>query len=124
DVANVAPTATFGAPATVFAGNAFTLSVSNLADASPADVAAGLTVAFDCGGGSGYGPFGSATSASCPTSDTGPRTVGARVRDKDGGMSEYTAQVGVTVTVASVCDLVAGWAKNAGLANSLCVKLQ
>jgi hypothetical protein len=123
-ITNVAPTATFTAPASVFAGNPFTLSVSHLADPSPADVAAGLAVAFDCGDGSGYGAFGSATTATCPTSDTGTRTVGARVRDKDGGVTEYTGKVDVVVTAASLCDLVTGWAKNAGLANSLCVKLQ
>jgi hypothetical protein len=124
NVVNVAPTATFDAPPTVFAGSTFTLSVSDLADPSPADVAAGLAVAFDCGAGAGYGPFGATTTATCATSDTGSRTVGARVRDKDGGVREYTATVNVTVTVASLCDLVARYAKNAGQANSLCVMLQ
>jgi hypothetical protein len=36
-IANVPPTATFEAPATVFAGNAFTISLTNATDAAPAD---------------------------------------------------------------------------------------
>src|SRR5439155_10542540 len=50
-VQNVAPTAAFAAPASVFAGDAFTLAVSSIADPSAADTAAGFTVAFDCGDG-------------------------------------------------------------------------
>jgi hypothetical protein len=46
------------------------------------------------------------------------------IRDRDGGVSEYTATVRVGVTVDSLCATIAGWAKNGGQANSLCVKLQ
>jgi PKD repeat protein len=53
-----------------------------------------LQYAFDCG--SGYGAFSPTSTASCtaPSSDF---TVRGQVRDKDGGISQYTA----TVTVAA-----------------------
>ena len=50
-IKNVPPTATFVAPATVNAGNPFTLALTNPADPSAADVAAGFTYSFDCGSG-------------------------------------------------------------------------
>ena len=60
----------------------------------------------------------------CPTSDTGSLVVRGWIRDKDDGVSEYTATVSVTVTVDSLCSTIAGWAKNGGQADSLCVKLR
>ena len=89
DVQNVPPTATFSAPASDFAGYPFTLSLTSPHDPSAADTAAGFQYAFDCG--SGYGAFGSSSSVSCPTDDTGTRTVHGKIRDKDGGVTEYTA---------------------------------
>src|SRR5215471_15775446 len=65
---------------------------------SSADTAAGFTYAFDCGTGSGYGVYSGSSSATCATTDNGSRTVGGRIRDKDGGYTEYTA----TVTVNNV----------------------
>src|SRR5207247_4705951 len=35
------------------------------------------------------------TSATCPTSDNGLRSVSAKIRDKDGGVTEYTDSVTV-----------------------------
>src|SRR5205807_3382556 len=49
----------------------------------------------DCGDGSGYSAFGAPSTASCPTTDNGTRHVGGRIRDKDGGISTYTADVTV-----------------------------
>ncbi|HET7667611.1 MAG TPA: hypothetical protein VFK56_16400, partial [Mycobacterium sp.] len=60
-------------------------------DASSADTAFGFTYAFDCG--SGYGTFGASSTASCPTTDNGARAVKGKIQDKDGGVSEYTANV-------------------------------
>ena len=121
-VTNVAPTATFTAPASVLALNAFTLSLTGVTDPSAADTAQGFTYAFDCG--SGLSAFGSASTATCTASDTGIVHVRGAVQDKDGSVSTYDADVTVTVTVNSLCATVAGWAKNAGQANSLCVKLR
>ena len=118
DVQNVPPTATFSAPASSLAGYPFTLSLTSPHDPSAADTAAGFQYAFDCG--SGYGAFGSAASASCPTDDTGTRTVHGKIRDKDGGETEYTATVQVTVTFQSLCNLTRLYSTKVTLANRLC----
>jgi hypothetical protein len=120
-IANVPPTATLEAPATVFAGNAFTISLTNATDAAPAD-RPGLQFAFDCG--DGYGAFGTATSRSCPTEDTGTITVRGKVRDDDGGVSEYTATVSSIVTVESLSELVRRFVENEGVENALLAKLR
>jgi len=89
-VTNVAPTATLVLPATVNEGAMYTLAVANVLDSS-ADTAAGFTYAFDCGNGAGYGAFGTATSVACaPAADNGKRTVGVKVKDKDGGIGTFS----------------------------------
>jgi putative cell wall-binding protein len=93
-VANVAPVAAIGAPATVTAGAGYTVSAS-ATDVSTADTTAGYTYAFDCGTGT-FGPFGTASTATC----TGPAagdstTVQVKAMDKDGGTS---AAASATVT--------------------------
>lgn len=92
--ANVAPTATFNSP-DANEGSAINLSLTSPSDPSSADVAAGFTYAFDCGDGAGYGAFGASNTASCPTTDNGTRTVKGEIKDKDGGVNEYTD--GVTI---------------------------
>ena len=119
-VNNVAPTATFNAPASSFAGFSFTLSLTNATDAAPADVA-GLTYAFDCGG--GYGAFSSSNTATCPTNTTGTRSVGGKVRDDDTGETEYRGSVVIRVTYASLCALVRSYVDDTDVADSLCAKL-
>ena len=96
-ITNVAPTATFtAAPASVNEGSPFGLSLTAPSDASSVDTAAGFTYAFDCGDGSGYGLFGPSNTASCSTGDNGTRAVKGKIRDKDGGETEYTGSVTVT----------------------------
>ncbi|MDF2627226.1 MAG: hypothetical protein K0R39_1057 [Symbiobacteriaceae bacterium] len=95
NVSNLPPTATFTAPPTAETGQAITLTLAAAADPSPADTAAGFTYAFDCG--SGYGPFGPASSTTCTAVGTGAQTVRAQVKDKDNATSEYTATVMVSV---------------------------
>ena len=90
-IANVAPTATFRTNRPVNEGSPIQLSLASPTDPSPVDVAAAFTYAFDCG--SGYGPFSATPSATCPTDDNGTRMVRGQIRDKDGGTTEYTAQV-------------------------------
>jgi hypothetical protein len=97
-VNNVAPTATFNAPASVNEGSSFNVSLTAPSDPSSADTAAGFEYAFDCGDGSGYGAYSANNGRSCPTTDDGARSVGGKIRDKDGGVTEYTA----TVAVANV----------------------
>ena len=120
NVTNVAPTATFNAPASALGGFPFTLSLTNATDAAPADVA-GLQFAFDCG--SGYGAFSASSTAVCPTDRVGPLSVGGKVRDDDGGVTEYRAVVSVIVTFASLCDLVRVYVDKSGIADALCAKL-
>jgi uncharacterized protein len=120
NVTNVAPTATFNAPAGALGGFPFTLTVTNATDAAPADIP-GLQFAFDCG--SGYGAFSAATTASCPTDRVGPLSVGAKVRDDDGGVSEYRAVVAVTVTFDSLCDLARSYVDKPAIGDALCAKL-
>jgi len=122
-VRNVPPTATFSAPASSNAGFPFTLSLSAPSDPSAADTAAGFAYAFDCGDGAGYGTFGSSASATCPTSDVGTRAVGALIRDKDGGVTEYRGTVSVGVTLDSLCALVRSFARRTEDADALCAKL-
>jgi predicted extracellular nuclease len=122
-VTNVAPTATFVAPASASAGVPFTLSLTNPSDPSAADTAAGFEYAFDCGDGSGYGAFGSASSRSCETSSAGTRTVRGQIRDKDGGVTEYSATVTVGVTFDGLCSLVREYSSKPGVANALCALL-
>jgi hypothetical protein len=120
-VTNVAPTATFHAPASASAGSSFTISMSDPHDPSGVDTAAGFTYAFDCG--TGYGAFSSSTSRSCPTTDIGDRAVGGKIQDKDGGVTEYRATVHVLITFDSLCELTRTYADNSRVADALCVKL-
>jgi hypothetical protein len=95
-VNNVAPTATFNAPASVDEGSDIVLSLTAPYDPSSTDTAAGFEYAFDCG--SGYSAWSSTSTASCPTTDKGTRNVKGQIKDKDGGVTEYTA----TVTINDV----------------------
>ena len=95
-VANVAPTGTFSNDGPVGEGSSFHLSLTGPGDPSSADTTAGFTYAFDCGDGSGYGGFGASSTTSCATTDNGTRNVKAKIKDKDGGTTEYTGTVTVT----------------------------
>jgi hypothetical protein len=120
-VSNVPPTATFNTPTSASAGAPLTLSLAAPNDPSAPDRAAGFTYAFDCG--DGYGAFGTDSSHECSTTDVGTLSVGAEIRDKDGGVTEYRASVDVAVTLAGLCDLVRVYATDPKLADSLCHKL-
>ena len=120
-VTNVAPTGTFNAPASSFAGFPFTLSVTNATDAAPAD-RPGLTYAFDCG--TGYGAFGASSTASCPTDAVGTRSVGAKVRDDDDGVTEYRGTVAVKVTYTSLCELTKAYSSSQIVALAMCATLK
>src|SRR5439155_12984876 len=49
--------------------------------------------ALDCG--SGYGAYSTTASATCSPTDNGVRSVKGKIKDKDGGVGEYTASVTV-----------------------------
>jgi PKD repeat protein len=94
-VADVAPTATFNAPAEVSEGSIATISLT-----SPS--ATGARYAFDCG--NGYGVIGAAASSACQTADNGTITVRAKVIDAaiDDLFTEYTAAIKVTNVAPAV----------------------
>jgi hypothetical protein len=99
-IENVAPTATFGAPASVDDGSTFALSLADPQDPSPVDRQS-LRYAFDCG--SGYGTAGGTNTTSC-SSVGGSRTVKGKIIDKDGGETEYAREV----TVNNIAPRVTG----------------
>jgi hypothetical protein len=117
-IQNVAPSATLTAPVIVSEGSPISLALTAATDPSSDDTAAGFSYAFDCGDGAGFGAYGSSTSAPCPTTDNGPRTVKGRIRDKDGGVSSYSVSVDVT-NVAPTATFVAPSSVNEGSAVSL-----
>lgn len=106
-IANVAPTAVISAsPTTLVEGSSFTLSLASAVDPSPVDLAS-LTYAFDCGDGGGFRAATSLSSATCtPTDNFAPLTVHAKVMDKDGGATAYTA----TVMVTNAAPVITGFA--------------
>src|SRR5262249_37922603 len=99
-VTNVAPTATFAGPASVSEGSTATVSFSNQLDPSRADTSAGFRYSYDFDN-DGTFEVADSTSASAtvPASflDDGPgtRTVRGRIKDKDGGFTNYTASITV-----------------------------
>lgn len=93
-VKNATPVAVFANSSPVAEGSALVLSLTDVADPSIVDVAAGFEFAFDCG--SGYAPFSAGSTISCPTSDNGLLAVSGIVRDKDGGETKYSASVTVS----------------------------
>jgi hypothetical protein len=90
---NVAPSAAFGAPASVAKGRVISLTLANPVDAA-GDLPT-LQYAFDCGDGAGYKSFSSSNSLGCQADTVGTRTVRGKVMDKDGGVREYSASVTV-----------------------------
>ena len=102
NVTNVNPQAALEAPASINEGQTATISLTkggfSFQDGE-ADTNAGLRYAFDCNGGSltsaTYAGSGTANSTTCPTNDSGTKTVRAKIMDKDGGSNEYTKSITV-----------------------------
>lgn len=91
---NLNPSAVFSPPSSGVEGTPYTLSLTEAIDPSGADVAAGLTYAFDCGGGT-YSAAQTFASFNCTAPDNGTYTVRAKVMDKDGGSAEYSGHIAV-----------------------------
>jgi hypothetical protein len=91
-IANIAPVATFD-PASPVGEGTINLSLTGAQDA-PGDVAT-LQYALDCGNGTGYGAFSGSSSIACVVPDNGVRAVRAKIKDKDGAVTEYTKSVSV-----------------------------
>jgi thermitase len=109
-VNNVAPTAVFANTSGIIPrGGTAILAFSNSADVSPVDTAAGFYYSVDCTNDGIFEMSDSTTpSFACTYADSGSYTVLGRIKDKDGGFSDYTAVVKVntpptvTVTQSSV----------------------
>ena len=99
-IANIAPVATFD-PASPVGEGTINLSLTGAQDA-PGDVAT-LQYALDCGNGTGYGAFSGSSSIACVVPDNGVRAVRAKIKDKDGAVTEYTR----SVTVVNVAPTIA-----------------
>jgi hypothetical protein len=121
DIANVAPKATLQAPKDAAPGSTFSLGLVNPTDPSAADTTAGFTYSFDCG--AGYSPWGDAASTPC-TAGTANAAVGARIRDKDGGVTEYHATVATAATFDRLCSLTRRLSRKPHVADALCKKLR
>jgi hypothetical protein len=87
--------AKFSATTPVNEGGSITLSLSN-----PIDSLGGFTYAFDCG--TGFGVFGSSTTAACAAPDNETRTVNGKIRAADGSITNYSA----SVTINNVAPVV------------------
>jgi hypothetical protein len=91
-VTNVAPTASFTAPASASLGSSFSISLGSATDAGSNDIAS-LQYAFDCG--AGYNAASATASRSCTATTIPQQTVKGKVIDQDGGETEYSATVNV-----------------------------
>ncbi|MCI0684585.1 MAG: PKD domain-containing protein, partial [Gemmataceae bacterium] len=99
-VNNVAPTATIGNSGAVDEGGNATVWLSNAADASAADAAAGFKYSFDFDNDGTFDITDStSSSATVPAAlladGSGVATVRACIIDKDGGYTDYTTAISV-----------------------------
>jgi hypothetical protein len=107
EVNNVAPTASLAASGAVSEGSAGGMSFSGQFDPSTADIAAGFVYSYDFNNDGTFEITDSPSSiASVPASflDDGPgaRTVRGRIKDKDGGFTDYTTTISVTNVAPTV----------------------
>ncbi|HEY0777252.1 MAG TPA: hypothetical protein VGD56_04720, partial [Gemmatirosa sp.] len=98
---HVAPSATFGAPASATAGQVFTLALTG-AQVPGHPEATAFTYAFDCGTGA-YGAASSAPNVTCSAAAGGPLAVRGKVIDRDNDTTAYSA----TVTVGKAAQTLA-----------------
>lgn len=107
-IGNGAPTGAFTvSPPAPSEGSSYVLTIRAVTDAL-GDLPS-VQAALDCGDDRGFQPVGTGASGgslSCSAPNDGMRTVRAQLRDKDGGVTEYSAHVSVlnvapTVTILS-----------------------
>jgi VCBS repeat-containing protein len=94
-VNNVAPTATFAnTTGTVIVGGTATLAFSNQFDPSGPDTTAGFLYSYDCtNDGTSEATDSAIPSFPCPYNSAGTFTARGRIKDKDGGFTDYTVEV-------------------------------
>ncbi len=96
-VKNVAPSAKF-LIAVVKGTNKFTLKLTTPTDPSAPDRAAGFTYSNDCGNGAGFNAFSGSTNRTCVGVVGTTYAVKGRIRDKDGGIRTYSANLRFTLS--------------------------
>ncbi|MEZ4667856.1 MAG: Ig-like domain-containing protein [Anaerolineae bacterium] len=94
-VENIAPTGTLIAtPDYLHPGSNSTLAFSNVFDLSSADTSAGFLYSFDCTGDGVFEVVDSSNSSlACEYSTAGDYSASGRVKDKDGGFTDYNVLV-------------------------------
>jgi hypothetical protein len=112
NVSNANPTATFSNNGPVLEGGTATVSFSNVADPSTADVTAGFLYSYDFNNDGDFTDPGEAAGLTTPDStvafeNSGIYTVRGRIQDQDGGFTDYTT----TVTVTNADLIVTGFDK-------------
>ena len=97
---NVAPTATFAnTPGTINEDTSATLTFSGQSDPSTADMNAGFVYSYDCTNDGTFEAIDIASdSYACTYADPDSHTTKGRIKDKDGGFTDYTA----TLTVSDI----------------------
>jgi hypothetical protein len=100
-ITNANPTATLTVPAATPEGSVVTVSLDNPSDPSPSDTAAGFRYSFDFNGDGDFTDPGDVFQSTSPSAgfafpDSGNYPIRARITDRDGGFSEYTATALVT----------------------------
>jgi len=127
-VNNVSPTASFSVSSqTIIRGQSATLSFSNQYDPSSVDTQAGFIYSYDC---TNDGTFeltdSSSTSFVCSYPNSGVYTVNGRIKDKDGGYTDYSVALTVQTpsqTINDLVNLVETYNLQQGISNSLDAKL-
>ncbi len=96
---NLAPTATLSSSGPAGEGSPVTFSFTNPADPSSVDVAAGFKYSYDFNNDGTFDVVDSTSaSRSFAFADNGTYTMKGRIKDKDGGFTDYTT----TVTISNV----------------------
>jgi PKD repeat protein len=109
EVYNVAPTADLSAVGAVIEGSMVTIGLNGATDPSGADLAAGLTYSFDLNNDGVYEITGTAATVTRTWAQDGSYIVKARVSDKDGAHTDYTA----TIVVDNAAPVVSGFTSSA-----------
>ncbi|MCP4165096.1 MAG: right-handed parallel beta-helix repeat-containing protein [Chloroflexi bacterium] len=99
---NHPPRADFRGDHSANVGGAYSLRLLNPVDSSALHELFGFEYRFDCGDGSGYGPWSSGNTRTCNALDNEVRTVRGRIRDQHGAASSYSATVNVANVSPSV----------------------
>lgn len=103
------------APSVVFGGNAGTYGVDDTVTitCTASDAMSGLATPANCGG----------VNAPAWSLGAGPHTITRTAADNAGNTSTMSTTYTVVTDAAGICALIRQWSDNAGVANSLCVKL-